>query len=73
MIFGSYLLYGEKAWENVLTGISFTFDLYEGHMIKTFFLYSCFIRFSEKVLAVGQLNLVSIFLRSKSRCHSMLR
>ena len=31
MIFGSYLLW---AWENFLTGINLTFDLYQGHMLK---------------------------------------
>ena len=67
MICGSYLL---QAWEKVLTGINLTFELYQGHMIKNiFFCTSISPDFFQKIQTVGQPNLVSVFLTSKSRRH----
>ena len=59
----------------VLTGTNMTFDLSQGHMIikTTFYLLLYFFRFSEKVHTVGQPNLVSIFLTSKSRSQLISR
>ena len=65
MIFGSVLL---QAWENFLTGINLTFDLYQGHIIKNSKkIYFLFTRFPQKVLGVGQPNLVCTFLTEEPR------
>ena len=60
-----------QAWGNFLTGINLTQG--QGHIIKNSEkIYFLFTRFPQKVLRVGQPNLVCTFLREESRRQSIL-
>ena len=68
MIFGSYLL---LAWENFSTGINLTFIKVTLSKIQNK-IYFLFTRFPQKVLGVGQPNLVCTFLTEECRRQSIL-